>query len=280
MSSIDEKYPSSLPSTSKYRFKKVSSKVFSRNPWKANEHTDSETLPDLTLPVSTVATRNVQQNASSTEGTYMPLKVQSNLTEPSRTQNVQHDATSTERLKLPLHVDLSESEIVRNPTPKNIQQEEECASTDIRTEIMAGGKSRNQKLFDCKVKLKKVITKIDKLTTPMSTYTLLEDDKSCDENLIFSNELKDTGEYLIKMGKTFLERATALEIVTSPQSQLESNQIISDDNDDDVIYISTDNVKVEAKSKIKKNRQQHHLRHHLTMMFRIPKLSLLLNIND
>ena len=184
MSSIDEKYPSSLPSTSKYRFKKISSKVFSRNPWKANEQlpTDSETLPDLTLPVPT---GNVQQNASSTEGTYMPLKVQSNLMEPSATQTVQHDDTSTERLNLPLHVDLSESEIVRNPTLINIQQEEECASTDIRTEIMAGGKSRNQKLFDCKVKLKKVITKIDKLTTPMSTYTLLEDDKSCDENLIF-----------------------------------------------------------------------------------------------
>ena len=45
---------------------------------------------------------------------------------------------------------------------------------------------------------------------------------------------------------TFLEQATALEIVTSPQSHFELDQNISDD--DDVIYISTDNVKSEPKS--------------------------------
>ena len=77
---------------------------------------------------------------------------------------------------------------------------------------MAGVKSRNQKLFNCKVKLKKVITKIGKLTTPMSTYTLLEDDKESGENLMFSNELKDTGEYLIKMGKTFWNEQQPLKL--------------------------------------------------------------------
>ena len=94
-----------------------------------------------------------------------------------------------------------------------------------------------------------MITKIDKLTTPMSTYTLPEDDKESGKNLMFSNELKDTGEYLIKMGNTFLEWATAIEIVTFPQSQFKLDQNISDD--DDVIYISTDGNEDDKMNKLK-----------------------------
>ena len=52
-SSLDETYPQSLPSTSKYRFRKIASKVFGRDPWKSRAQgeqmvTESETLPDLT----------------------------------------------------------------------------------------------------------------------------------------------------------------------------------------------------------------------------------------
>ena len=52
-SSLDDTYLQSLPSTLKYRFKKIASKVFARDPWKSKPHsevmvTESETLPDLT----------------------------------------------------------------------------------------------------------------------------------------------------------------------------------------------------------------------------------------
>ena len=136
-SSIDETYPTSLP-CSKYWFKKIASKVFRRNPWKTNvqRDTDSETLPDLTLPVPT---GNVQPKASCTEGIYMPVNVDFNLTVPIANQTVQHNNTSTECLNIPLHVDYTHSETITNPSPINIQphsdlnvtEEEECASTDI-----------------------------------------------------------------------------------------------------------------------------------------------------
>ena len=174
-------------------------------------------------------------------------------------KTVQHNHTCTEHLNTPLNVNFTDSETITNPTPINIQPhsdlnviKEECTSTDFRIEIMSGVKrSRIQKLFICKVKLKKVISRIDKLTTCMSPYTLLEDDKVSEENLIFLNELKDTCEYLIQMGKEFFDRATALEIVTSPQSHFEVDQNISDD--DDVIYISTANVQSESKSNDKQD---------------------------
>ena len=65
-SSIDEKYPTPLL-CSKYQFKKIALQVFGRNLWKTNvqRDTDSETLPDLILPVPT---GNVQPKVSCTEG--------------------------------------------------------------------------------------------------------------------------------------------------------------------------------------------------------------------
>ena len=40
---------------------------------------------------------------------------------------------------------------------------------------------------------------MDKLS--LTNYTVLEDSKTSEENLIFPNELKDTGNYLIQIGK-------------------------------------------------------------------------------
>ena len=67
-------------------------------------------------------------------------------------------------------------------------------------------KSQSQKLFEYKVKLKVVISKIDNLTK--STYTLIEDEKSSEENDIFANEIKDTSKYLVKISQQFIDRAT------------------------------------------------------------------------
>ena len=85
-SSINETYPASLPSSSKYQFKKLSSQVFARNPWKSNEQqpTNSETLPNFTLPVPT---GNVQQEGTCTKCLNMPVNVDSNLMVPVATQN-------------------------------------------------------------------------------------------------------------------------------------------------------------------------------------------------
>ena len=97
----------------------------------------------------------------------MPVNVDSNLTVPNATQTVQHNNTSTEHLNIPLHVNYTHSETIINPSPINIEPhsdlnviEEECASTDIQNEIIAGVKSRNQKLFNCKVRLKKWLLKL------------------------------------------------------------------------------------------------------------------------
>ena len=83
----------------------------------------------------------------------------------------------------------------------NVTDEEQCASIDFRSEILSGVKSWNTKLYEYKIRLKDLVSKIDKLT--MSTHTLMKDDKISEENVIFVNEIKDTGKYLIKMGKTF-----------------------------------------------------------------------------
>ena len=134
-----------------------------------------------------MATETVQQEDTCTECLNMSFNVDTYLTVFVPTQTVQLGHTHTECHNIPLNVNVTPSETITNPTPINVQphsdinaiEGEECASTDFWTEIMSGMKSRNQKLFNCKVKLKNVIPRIDKLT--MSTYTLLDDDKSCEE---------------------------------------------------------------------------------------------------
>ena len=49
---LDDTYLKCLPSTSKYQFKKIASKVFGRDPWRSKEQNEqvvmeSDTLPDL-----------------------------------------------------------------------------------------------------------------------------------------------------------------------------------------------------------------------------------------
>ena len=85
--------------------------------------------------------------------------------------------------------------------------------------------------------MKKLISKIDKLS--ISNYTILEDSKTSEENLIFSNELKDTGNYLMLMGNQFIDRATAIEIVASNCPNSAQDNPVSEDND--LIYVSHQN---------------------------------------
>ena len=84
---------------------------------------------------------------------------------------------------------------------------------------------------------------MDKLT--QTNYTVLEDSKTSEENLIFSNELKDTGEYLIKIGKQFLDRATAIQIVVTSSPQSKPDRPVSEE--DDVIYVSTKQLPSDTK---------------------------------
>ena len=211
-SSLDDTYPQSLPSTSKYRFKKIASKVFARDPWKSKPHsevmvTESETLPDLTCS-SDDPTALVCDTASIN----LPLNVHQPSSHPT-----------------PINIE-PESDI-------NIHEEEICATaTDFKNEVLTGVNSHNQKVYDYKVKLKHLISKMDKLS--LTNYTVLEDSKTSDENLIFSNELKDTGDYLIWIGKQFVDRATAIQIVASSCPQSEPDNPVSEE--DDVIYVSTE----------------------------------------
>ena len=124
-----------------------------------------------------------------------------NVTQPSSNPN-----------PVPIHI-VPQSDL-------NVLEEEIVpTSTNFRTEILSGVNSCNKKLYDYKVKLKTLVSKIEKLS--MSTYTALEDSKSSEENQIYCNELKDTGNYIIQIGKQFIDRATAMEIVSStcPQSE-------------------------------------------------------------
>ena len=156
-------------------------------------------------------------------------------------------ATSHKDESKSLNLDLD----IVNPTP-NIQQhsdvnvvnEQEFAGTiDFISEILTGVRSRNSKLYDYKVKLKDLVGKIDKMTT--STYTILEDDKSSEENMIFVNEIKDTGNYLIKMGQTLLDRGNAMQVVDSSLPHSEQGEALS--KEDDVTYISSKHIKSEIK---------------------------------
>ena len=75
-SSLDETYPQSLPSTLKYRFRKIASEVFGWDPWKSRAQgeqvvTESETLPDLTSTVD-----DPTALVSDTESINLPLNVQ------------------------------------------------------------------------------------------------------------------------------------------------------------------------------------------------------------
>ena len=74
-SSLDETYPQSLPSTLKYRFRKIASEVFGRDPWKSRAQgeqmvTESKTLPDLTSTIDLTAL------VSDTESINLPFNVQ------------------------------------------------------------------------------------------------------------------------------------------------------------------------------------------------------------
>ena len=82
----------------------------------------------------------------------------------------------------------------------------------------------------------------------------MEDDKSSEENVIFANEIKDTGNYLIKMGTTFIDRATAMEVVASSLPHSEQHEPLSEE--DDIIYISTEHVKSEIKDEDDKSKIQ------------------------
>ena len=171
---------------------------------------------------------------------------------------VQQD--DNECLNMPVDIDVNPSSSIINPIPINIKphsdlnvlEEEVCASsTNFRREILMGVKSQTQKLFEYKVKLKAVISKIGNLTK--STYTLLGDEKSSEENDIFVNEIKDTSNYLVKIGQQFIDRATAMEIVSSTLSPSEHDKPPSEE--DDVIYISTEHVKYESTDDDKKKVQ-------------------------
>ena len=92
-----------------------------------------------------------------------------------------------------------------------------------------GVKSRVQKLFEYKVKLKAIISKINNLTK--STYTLLKDEISSEENDIFASEIKDTDNYLVKIGQQFIDRAMAKEIISSTLSPSEHDKPSSEEGD-------------------------------------------------
>ena len=216
-SSSDDTYPKCLPSTSKYWFKKIASKVFGRDPWRSNEQrseqvvTESDTLPDL------MATYVEQTTFQSSQQDDM-ITLSMNVTQPSSNPN-----------PVPINI-VPQSDL-------NVLEEEIVpTSTNFRTEILSGVNSHNKKLYDYKVKLKTLVSKIEKLS--MSTYTVLEDSKSSKENQIYCNELKDTGNYMIQIGKQFIDRATAMEIVSSTCPQ--SEQIEPSSEEDDVIYVSTE----------------------------------------
>ena len=109
-------------------------------------------------------------------------------------------------------------------------QEETCVTgTNFRTELLTGANGHNKKLYDHKIKLKKLISKIDKLS--ISNYTILEDSKTSEENMIFSDELKDTSNYLILMGNQFIDRAPTMEIVASNCPNSAQANPVSEDND-------------------------------------------------
>ena len=92
-SSLDDTYPASLPSSFKYWFKKISSKVFARDPWESNEQMANEldSLPDLTLNFGTVL---VQQD--DTECLNMPVDVGINPSSSS-IKSYSHKHTTTFR---------------------------------------------------------------------------------------------------------------------------------------------------------------------------------------
>ena len=211
--SLDESYPKSLPSTLKYRFKIIVSKVFGRDIWRSKEPVEqtameSENLPDLMCDNESQCSSPCNNPTASVSG--------------------------RESNDLSLNVNQPTS----NPTPINIEpqwglnvlQEEMCVTgTDFRTELLTGANSCNKKLYDHKIKLKKLISKIDKLS--ISNYTILEDSKTSKENMIFSNELKDTGNYLILMGNQFIDRATTMEIVASNCPNSAQDNPVSEDHD-------------------------------------------------
>ena len=109
---------------------------------------------------------------------------------------------------------------------------------NFKNEMLTGVNSCNRKLYDYKLKLKHLISKMDKLT--LTNYTVLEDSKTSEENLIFSNKLKDIGDYLIMIGQQFIDKATAIEIVASSSHQSETDKLVSEE--DDVIYVSTEQL--------------------------------------
>ena len=115
--------------------------------------------------------------------------------------------------------------------------------TDFITELLTGANSCNKKLYDHKIKLKKLISKIDQLSIP--NYTILEDSKTSEENLIFSNELKDTSNYLILRGNQFIDRATTMEIVASNCPNSVQDNSVSEDND--LIYVSMEQLTCDTK---------------------------------
>ena len=128
-----------MPKSSKYQFKKISSKVFRRDPWKSNEQsgTEFEKQSDWTLETGTGTSH-------------------------------QHD---TEIFNLPMDLDNLSSHFA-NPTPINIQphldfnviDEEECTSSiDFRSEILSDMNSCNRKLYEYMIKLKDLVCRIDKL---------------------------------------------------------------------------------------------------------------------
>ena len=123
LSSLDESYPKSLPSTSKYRFKKIVSKVFWRDPWRSKEPVEqtameSENLPNLTCD-------NESQCSSPCDNLTVSVS--------GRGSN-----------DFPLNV----SQPTSNPTPimiepqsdLNVLEEETCVTaTDFRTELLTRG---------------------------------------------------------------------------------------------------------------------------------------------
>ena len=219
-------YLKSLPSTSKYRFKKIVFKVFGRDPWRSKEQVEQTAMESENLP--NLMCDNESQHSSPCD-------------DPSAS------VSGRGSNDLPLNV----SQPTSNPTPikikpqsdLNVLEEETCVTaTDFRTELLTGDNSHNKKLYDYKIKLKNLISKIDKLS--LSNYTVLEDCRTSEENLIFSNELKDTGNYLIEMGNQFIDRATAMEIVASNCPPAEGDNPLSED--DELIYISTEQLKCET----------------------------------
>ena len=107
-------------------------------------------------------------------------------------------------------------------------------------------------MYDYKIKLNNLISKIDKLS--LSNYTVLEDCKTSEENLIFSNELKDTGNYLIQMGNQFIDSTTTMEIVASNCPPAEGDHPLSED--DELIYVSTEQLKCDTQMEDDKKKIQ------------------------